>query len=128
MQGPVVVLANFVDFATNVTGRDVMAHIAASSARNSFANEGVVRETSQAVGDTQTAISRDGENSTKIFSCLSMQNTFKLPDVSSVTPINVDNLSVQLGGHPDRQKVDYVLNGLRNGFRLGFNPDSTKLK
>ena len=44
MQGLVVVLANFVDFATNVTGRDVMAHIAASSARNSFANEGVVRE------------------------------------------------------------------------------------
>ena len=128
MQGLVVVLATFVDFATNVTGRDVMAHIAASSARNSFANEGVVRETSQAVGDTQTAISRDGENSTNIFSCLSMQNTFKLPDVSSVTPINVDNLSVQLGGHPDRQNVDYVLNGLRNGFRLGFNPDSTKLK
>ena len=127
MQGLVVVLANFVDLATNVTGRDVMAHIAASSARNSFANEGVVRETSQAVGDTQTAISRDGENSTNIFFCLSVQNTFKiqLPDVSSVTPINVDNLSVQLGGHPDRQKVDYVLNGLCNGFRLGFNPDST---
>ena len=127
MQGLVVVLANFVDLATNVTGRDVMAHIAASSARNSFANEGVVRETSKAVGDTQTAISRDGENNTNIFFCLSVQNTFKiqLPDVSSVTPINVDNLSVQLGGHPDRQKVDYVLNGLRNGFRLGFNPDST---
>ena len=128
MQGLVVVLANFVDFATNVTGRDAMAHIVASGARNSFANEGVVRETSQAVGDTQAAISRDGENSTNIFSCLSMQNTFKLPDVSSVTLINVDNLSVQLGSYPDRQKVDYVLNDLCNGFRLGFNPDSTKLK
>ena len=57
MQGLVVVLANFVDLVTNVTGRDVMAYIAASSARNSFANEGVVRETSQAVGDTQTVIS-----------------------------------------------------------------------
>ena len=102
MQGLVVVLANFVDFATNVTGRDVMAHIAESSARNSFANEGVVRETSQAVGDTKTAISRDSEDGTNIFSCLSMQNTFKLPDVSSITPINVDNLSVQLGDHPYR--------------------------
>ena len=45
-----------------------------------------------------------------------MQNTFKLPDVSSFTPINVDNLSVQLGGHPDSKKVDYVLKSLRNGF------------
>ena len=35
---------------------------------------------------------------------------------------------MQLGGHPGRQKIDYVLNGLRNGFRLGFNPDSPKLK
>ena len=67
MQGLVVVLTNFVDFATNVTGQDVMAHIAASSARNSFVDEGVVRETSKAVGDTQITISRDGENSTNIF-------------------------------------------------------------
>ena len=116
MQGLVVLHTNFVDFATNVTGRDVMAHIAASSARNSFVNEGVVRETSKAVGDTQITISRDGENSTNIFSYLSMQNTFKLADVSSFTPINVDNLSVQLGGHPDPQKVDYVLKSFRNGF------------
>ena len=107
MQGLVVVLRKFVDFATNVTGQDIMAHIAESSARNSFVNEGVVRETSQAVGDTQTAISRGGETSTDIFSCPSVQNTFKFPDVTSVTSINVDNLSVQLFGHPDRQKVDY---------------------
>ena len=40
-----------------------------------FANEGVVRETSKAVGDTQITISRDGENSTNIFSYLTMQNT-----------------------------------------------------
>ena len=70
----------------------LMAHIAASSARNSFVDEGVVRETSKAVGDTQITISRDGENSTNIFSYLSMQNTFKLPDVSSFVTINVDNL------------------------------------
>ena len=116
MQGLVVVLMNFVDFATNVTGQDVMAHIAASSARNSFVNEGVVWETSKAVGDTQITISRDGENRTNIFSYLSMQNTFKLPDVSSFTTINVDNLSVQLGGHSVPKKVDYVLKSPRNGF------------
>ena len=86
MQGLVVVLANFVDFGTNVTGLDVMAHIAESSARNMFTNEGIVWETSQALANMQTAISRDGENSTNIFSCLSMPNTFIIPDVSSVMP------------------------------------------
>ena len=30
--------------------------------------------------------------------------------------------------HPDRQKVDYVLNGFRYGFRVGFHPEITTLK
>ena len=108
-----------------------MAHTAESSARNSRANEGVVLETNQAVGDTQAAISRDGvdsANKINIFSCLLVQNNFELPDISSVTPINVDNFSVQLCGHPDRHKVVYVLTGFREGFRLGFHPGSIKLK
>ena len=59
---------------------------------------------------------------------LLVQNNFELPDISSVTPINVDNLSVQLFGQPDRHKVEYVLTGFREGFRLGFHPESMKLK
>ena len=123
----VVVLASIVDFATNVIGLGVMAHTAESSARSSRANEGVVLETNQAVGNTQASISRDGvngANKTNIFSCLLVQNNFEFPDISSVTPINVDNLSVQLCGH----KVEYVLTGFRVGFRLGFHPESMKLK
>ena len=115
-----VVLVSIVDFATNVIGLGVMAHTAESSARNSRTNECVVLETNQAVGDTQAAISRDGvdsANKINIFSCLLVQNNFELPDISSVTPINVDNLSVQLCGHPDRHKVEYVLTGFREGFR-----------
>ncbi len=48
--------------------------------------------------------------------------------MSSVTPINVDNLSLQLCNHPDRQQVDYILKGFRNGFWLGFHPEFTTLK
>ena len=131
IRGLVVVLVSIVDFATNVIGLGVMAHTAESSARNSRANEGVVLETNQAVGDTQPAISRDrvdSANKINIFSCLLVQSNFELPDISSVTPINVDNLSVQLCGHPDRHKVEYVLTGFREGFRLGFHPGSVKLK
>ena len=129
--GLVVVLVSIVVFATNVIGLGVMAHTAESSARNLHANEDVVLETNQAVGDTQAAISRDGvdsANNINIFSCLLVQNNFELPDISSVTPINVDNLSVQLCGHPDRYKVEYVLTGFREGFRLGYHPESIKLK
>ena len=35
---------------------------------------------------------------------------------------------MQLTSHPDRHKVDYVLNGLRFGFHLGFQPHLCKLK
>ena len=51
-----------------------------------------------------------------------------MPDVSVVSPINVDKLALQLCNHPDRNKVEYVLSGFRYGFRLGFNPDAVSLK
>ena len=50
------------------------------------------------------------------------------PDISAVFPINVDNLAIQLCSYPDRRQVDYILSGLRNGFRLGFNPTGIILK
>ena len=49
------------------------------------------------------------------------------PQAISISPIKIDNLTLQLCAHPDRQKVDYVLNGIRSGFHLGFHPDSCKL-
>lgn len=47
-----------------------------------------------------------------------------LPPVATVSPLNVSQFSLELAGHPDRQAVAYVLEGLPYGFRLGFQPDS----
>ena len=47
--------------------------------------------------------------------------------VSMVSPLNVSQFTLDLAGHPDRQAVAYVLNGLQHGFRLGFQP-ARKLK
>ena len=43
------------------------------------------------------------------------------------SPINVGNLELQLSGHPDRIKVNYVVSGFREGFRIGFHPLSVKV-
>ena len=43
-------------------------------------------------------------------------------------PINVSNFEAQLAAHPDRAKVDYLITGLRHGFRLGFHSDKVKLR
>ena len=42
--------------------------------------------------------------------------------VSVVSPLNVSRFTLDLAGHPDRQAVTYVLEGLQHGFRLGFQP------
>ena len=42
--------------------------------------------------------------------------------VSMVSPLNVSQFTLDLAGHPDRQAVAYVLNGLQHGFSLGFQP------
>ena len=45
-----------------------------------------------------------------------------LHPVSVVSPLNVSQFTLDLAGHPDRQAVAYVLEGLQHGFRLGFQP------
>ena len=57
-----------------------------------------------------------------------LKKPFNIPSVSSVSPIKIDNLTLQLCCHPDRQKIDYVLNGFRYGFRFEFHPEITTLK
>jgi len=39
-----------------------------------------------------------------------------------VSPLNVAQFASDLVGHPDRQAVSFVLQGLQHGFRLGFKP------
>ena len=125
IQGHAVVHASFVDFATDATGVGAEAHTAASIAMNRHANERVVPVTSLDGTAKPNAI-KDGVGVN--FPSSSFLNKFVMPSVSSVTPIKVDNLALQLCNHPERQKVDYVLNGLRAGFRISFRPESVCLK
>ena len=50
-----------------------------------------------------------------------------LRPVSQLTPINVDRFQHELRHHPNPDKVAYVVQGLRDGFHLGFHY-STSLK
>ena len=45
-----------------------------------------------------------------------------LPPVSSVTPLRADQFALELQHHPDCQLVNYVLDGISNGFQVGSSP------
>ena len=53
-----------------------------------------------------------------------------LPDecIHIGTPLNPDVWSLFLTKHPDRQLVDYLIRGLRNGFRIGCNASAQCLQ
>ena len=60
--------------------------------------------------------------------CL-VANTFQdLVPPSRVTPIDAHKLWRERCFHPDQVKVDYVISGLTNGFRLGFDPSAVSLQ
>ena len=50
-----------------------------------------------------------------------------LPSVSAVTPLVGEQFAWELRFHPQRPQVDFVLDGIRHEFKLGFLP-SQKLK
>ena len=43
-----------------------------------------------------------------------------LPSVAEISPLNYNRFCSELTKHPNRQWVDYVLHGIREGFKLGF--------
>ena len=43
------------------------------------------------------------------------------------TPLKVHVLEQELQNHPDKQYVNYILTGIKHGFRLGFNYSASKL-
>lgn len=45
-----------------------------------------------------------------------------------VTPIDAQKLWLELRAHPDQCRVDYVITGLKQGFRLGFDPSAVSLR
>ena len=44
-----------------------------------------------------------------------------LPPVSAVTPLQVEQFALELENHPNQSQVSFVLEGLRKGFRVGYN-------
>ena len=40
------------------------------------------------------------------------------------TPLNLPQWESMLAHHPDRDYVDFILNGIRDGFRVGYNRSS----
>jgi len=50
-----------------------------------------------------------------------------LPPVSVVIPLQAEQFAWELRLHPHQQKVQFVLDGIRHGFKLGFCP-AQKLK
>ena len=60
-------------------------------------------------------------NSPFTFDSYTFQPSFKpLPTVIENTYINIPRLTGLLRGHPDKYLVEYMLDGLQNGFNLGF--------
>ena len=45
-----------------------------------------------------------------------------------VTPLQVEVWEAGLAAHPDRQFAEYILQGLRQGFRIGFDRAKTHLQ
>ena len=45
-----------------------------------------------------------------------------LPPAHAVSPLHPEEFARELSSHPDQQRVTYVLQGLRHGFKLGFQP------
>ena len=50
-----------------------------------------------------------------------------LPPVSMVSPLKPEVFAAKLSQHPDQHLVAFVLDGLRNGFRLGFDGSTIML-
>ena len=50
-----------------------------------------------------------------------------LSPVSKVSPLQLDQFQAELRHHPDQSAVAYVISGIRDGFRIGFDPSLVSL-
>ena len=57
--------------------------------------------------------------------CTGEQGRDQLPEdmLSIDTPLRADEWQAALKDHPDRRFAEYICNGIRNGFRIGYNRD-----
>ena len=122
-----------VDFAMPVTSQAAAEGIAESRTRPPSVgiNADYLRDENATDQDPNTNTTTNAHFSPVSTSFLTL-NPVKstLPPVNSLanSPINVDNLAMQLFSHPDKVKVNYVIVGLREGFHIGFHSNSVRLK
>lgn len=58
----------------------------------------------------------------------SQLNDYLTRTVVNNFPIKIDTLDALLTAHPNRVKVNYVVRGLRDGFRIGCKSDNKRLR
>ena len=59
---------------------------------------------------------------------VSVRSFSSLAPASQVSPLRLDQFQTEPQHHPDRAAVAYVLSGLREGFRIGFESSMVNLK
>ena len=59
---------------------------------------------------------------------VSVHSFSPLAPASQVSPLRLDQFQTELQHHPDQAAVAYVLSGLREGFRIGFESSMVNLK
>ena len=112
--------ANFADFAIGAIVTCATEHTTQSIVKRSGANEGKVLVRSRMTSGKTRFL--ETVQMIMIYFLFIVTKTFNIPSISSVSPLKVDNLTLQLCCHPDRQKVDYVLNGFVMDFASGSMP------
>ena len=111
----VLVHVSFVDSDTVATDQGAVAHITESTVARCVTDRKMI---------CKAAKRGQNEQPLKILPHISLE----FSAIQKISPIKLSNFKLQLTSHPDRRKADYVLNGLRFGFHLGFQPNLCKLK
>ena len=60
--------------------------------------------------------------------CITAVSFAPLYPVSKVSPLQLDQFQAELRHHPDESAVAYVISGIQDGFRIGFDPSLVSLK
>ena len=56
-----------------------------------------------------------------IDACRPLKNHTPMPSTRVTTPLFASEWKKALTKHTDRQFIDYIIPGIRDGFRIGFN-------
>ena len=66
--------------------------------------------------------------SVPVKSSIAIVSFTQLSLISKVSPLQLDQFHAELRHHPDKSAVTYVISGIQDGFRIGFDPSLVSLK